>query len=163
LQQAALRMFHLSTLKSRLSTPPRQVLSLPLLTSPLQLTENTATSSPAFATLTHHVNRNPFLCHSYRKHPGVGSHLSNERVRSFPESFSDHDSRNTNRNSRPLLATRHSPPACPECSRIATKPFGIRTYKKRACNFFRIRTSKTQDLKSFRIRTYEKRPGGGAQ
>jgi hypothetical protein len=37
-----------------------------------QLIENPATLSPAFATLTSHVNPNPFVCHSYRKTPGVG-------------------------------------------------------------------------------------------
>src|SRR5579859_692908 len=36
-----------------------------------QLTENTATLSPSFATLTSRVNPNSFVCHSYRKHPGV--------------------------------------------------------------------------------------------
>lgn len=44
---------------------------------------------------------------------------------------------------------------------FAPIPFRIRTYEKRAGNFFRIRTYKTRHLKSFRIRTYEKRPGGG--
>jgi hypothetical protein len=97
----------------------------------------------------------------WQKHPGWGSHLSNERVQSVPGSFSDHDSPNTNHNSRPLLATRHSAAVYPERGRRATKPFRIRTYEKCACNFFRIRTSKIQDLKSFRICTYEKRPGEG--
>jgi hypothetical protein len=50
------------------------------------------------------------------------------------------------------LAARHPP--------LATIPFRIRTYEKCTPNFFRIRTSKTQDLKPFRIRTYEKTPGG---
>ena len=45
------------------------------LTSPLQPLENTATLSPAFATLTRHVNHNPFVCHSYAKHPGGGNIL----------------------------------------------------------------------------------------
>jgi hypothetical protein len=44
---------------------------------------------------------------------------------------------------------------------LATNPFIIRTYGKRAPNLFRIRTYKTQDLKSFRIRTYKKHRGGG--
>jgi hypothetical protein len=43
---------------------------------------------------------------------------------------------------------------------LPTIPFGMRTYAKRACKRFRIRTSKTQDLKPFRIRTYEKNPRG---
>jgi hypothetical protein len=62
------------------------------LTSPLQTPENTATLSPAFATLTRRVNHNPFVCHSYGKHPGWVSHLSNERVRSLPGTFRQRDS-----------------------------------------------------------------------
>ena len=37
-----------------------------------QLTENPATLSPFAATLTRRVKPNPFVCHSYKKHPGVG-------------------------------------------------------------------------------------------
>jgi hypothetical protein len=37
-----------------------------------QLTENPATLSPLLATLTRRVKPNPFVCHSYKKHPGVG-------------------------------------------------------------------------------------------
>jgi len=55
------------------------VLSTPLaspvfatLTDHAQLDENKATLSPAFATLTGHVTLNPFVCHSYEKHRGVG-------------------------------------------------------------------------------------------
>jgi len=42
------------------------------LTDSPQLIENPATLSPAFATLTSRVNPNPFVCHSYKKHPGWG-------------------------------------------------------------------------------------------
>jgi hypothetical protein len=42
------------------------------LTAPRQLNENSTTLSPLAATLTSHVNHNPFVCHSYKKHPGVG-------------------------------------------------------------------------------------------
>jgi oxygen-dependent protoporphyrinogen oxidase len=42
------------------------------LTSLSQIAENAATLSPAFATLTSPVNHNPFVCHSYTKHPGWG-------------------------------------------------------------------------------------------
>ena len=48
------------------------------LKSSLQLTENTATLSPFAATLTDFVNHNPFVCHSYRKHPGWGLHPSSQ-------------------------------------------------------------------------------------
>src|SRR5580693_4174360 len=43
---------------------------------------------------------------------------------------------------------------------LATIPFKIRTYEKRARNSCRIRTSKTQDLKLFRMNTYEKNGEG---
>jgi hypothetical protein len=42
------------------------------LTGSLQLIENQATLSPAFATLTHFVTVKSFVCHSYKKAPGVG-------------------------------------------------------------------------------------------
>jgi len=99
-----------------------------------QLTENSPTLSPVPATLTGRVKHNPFVCHSYRKHPG--SHLSSQR--SFRPGFS-----------RPnFLRTRHS-----LLSSISSK---IRTSEKTACNSFRIHTSKTQHLKPFRMNTYEK-------
>ena len=53
------------------TTPPLSPFTATL-ASPLQSTENLATLSPAFATLTRHVNHNPFVCHSYKKHPGWG-------------------------------------------------------------------------------------------
>ena len=99
--------FELSNLQTILPASP----FFATLTRPLQPLENTTTLSPAVATLTSRVKVNPFVCHSYKKHPGWGSHLSNERVRSVPGSFSDHDSRSTNHNSHPLLVTRHSPPS----------------------------------------------------
>ncbi len=107
---------------------------LATLTSHLQLTENTATLSPAFATLTDRVRHNSFVCHSYRKHPGWGSHRSSQ-IFFF-------------RN----LTTRLSP--------LSAMSFVIRTYGKSASNSCRIRTSKTQDLKPFRMNTSEKTPGG---
>jgi hypothetical protein len=157
--------FELSNLQTILPLSP----FFATLTSPLQPPENTATLSPAFATLTRRVNHNPFVCHSYTKQPGWGSHPSNVRVRSVPGSFSDHDSRNTDHNSHPLLVIRHSPsvaasalflPPVTGLQSQVTKSFTIRTYRKCAYNFFRIPTSKTQYLKPFRINTYEKRPGG---
>ena len=41
-----------------------------ILTSHLQLAENTTTLSPAFATLARRVKHKSFVCHSYRKHRG---------------------------------------------------------------------------------------------
>ena len=43
------------------------------LTRQSQLIANPAALSPAFATLTSFVNPNPFVCHSYKKHRGVGT------------------------------------------------------------------------------------------
>jgi hypothetical protein len=103
-----------------------------------QLTEKSATLSPVPATLTRRVKYNPFACHSYRKHPGWGSHPSSQ-VFSFCN-----------------LTTRHSRLVYPEASRRTTISFRICTSPKRARNSRRIRTSKTQDLKPFRIRTYKK-------
>ena len=40
------------------------------LTSLSQIAENTPTLSPIFAALSSRVNHNPFVCYSYRKHPG---------------------------------------------------------------------------------------------
>jgi hypothetical protein len=107
---------------------------LATITSHLQLTENTATLSPAFATLTDRVRNNSFVCHSYKKHPGWGSHRSSQ-IFFF-------------RN----LTTRLSP--------LSAMSFVIRTYGKSASNSCRIRTSKTQDLKPFRMNTSEKTPRG---
>lgn len=42
------------------------------LTNTAQLVENSTTSSPAFATLTNFAPPNFFVCHSYKKTPGVG-------------------------------------------------------------------------------------------
>jgi hypothetical protein len=47
------------------------------LTSQLQLAENKTTLSPAVATLTSRVKHNPFVCHSYKKHPGWGYAIVN--------------------------------------------------------------------------------------
>ena len=59
--------FELSTVNLFQATPfPATLASLP------QTAENATTLSPAFATLTNHVNHKPFVCHSYKKTPGVG-------------------------------------------------------------------------------------------
>ena len=42
-------------------------------TDTAQLVENKGALSPLFATLTSFVTRKPFICHSYRKHRGVGA------------------------------------------------------------------------------------------
>src|SRR6202795_1340663 len=61
--------------------------SLPLSPFPATLTryshiiENTATLSPAFATLTGRVKHKFFVCHSYKKHPGWGYRLASSPLR----------------------------------------------------------------------------------
>jgi len=47
-------------------------------TGQLQLAENTTTLSPVVATLTGRVTHNPFVCHSYKKHPGWGYPLQSK-------------------------------------------------------------------------------------
>ena len=42
-----------------------------------QLIENPAALSRAVAILTRHVHHNPFVCHSYKKHPGRGAAIVN--------------------------------------------------------------------------------------
>ena len=95
------------------------------LTDHQQLTENPATLSPCPATLTRRVNHNPFVCHSYKKHPGVGGVTAFKR-----QIFDSPHSLRTERSGFRVsvlvfqfpLATRRSP--------LATIPFRIRTYEK---------------------------------
>ncbi len=119
------------------------------LTVSSQLTENPATLSPVFATLTRHVKPSPFVCHSYKKHPGVGvprqifplSHSSTFSVDSavsVPGVYPDR------------VGALNSPPPFCIASTIANS-FTIRTYAKHTRNPFRIRTSKTRHLKPFRM------------
>ena len=133
------------------------------LASSLQITEKSATLSPAFATLTSHVKHKSCVCHSYKKHPGVGC-----------PSFSANSVPSALKSTRALPSTDpfdapHHPPHCfsffhqsPVTNHQSqvTKSFIIRTYAKCARNSFTMNTSKTQDLKLFRINTYGKTGGG---
>jgi len=137
---------------------------LATLTTSLQLTENTSTLSPFVATLTNHVNHKPFVCHSYKKHRGVGipsgCHPESSEGSAFLCRLSPLPRRAYPAKGNPIpgssrilpLVTGHQPPV--------TNLFRIRTYTKSPDNSNRIRTSKTQDLKPFRIRTYKKTRGG---
>jgi len=80
-----------------------------------QLIENPAALSRVVATLTRHLHLNPFVCHSYKKHPGGGY---------------------TPKPGIPFcnLTTRHSP--------LATKSFRIRTSKTQHLKPFRMNTYK---------------------
>jgi len=104
-----------------------------------QLIENPATLSPVVATLTRHLHHNPFVCHSYKKHPGGGCTL--QPAISFPN-----------------LATRHSPLAT---SWVHPLP-PVTSHQSRITKSFIICTSKTQHLKPFRMNTYKKTREGGA-
>ena len=120
------------------------------LTSHLQSHQNTTALSPAFAALTNQVTRNSFVCHSYKKHPGVGW------AASFKPQFFDlppQTSRLTTRiSSFQFRISVRSPYR-------ALKSFTIRTSAKYTRNPFGIRTYKTQDLKPFRMNTYKKTGG----
>jgi hypothetical protein len=63
-----------SSFRSKSRPATRLTPFLATLTDSPQLAENSPTLSPFPATLTQHVNHNPFVCHSYRKHPGVGGY-----------------------------------------------------------------------------------------
>jgi hypothetical protein len=107
---------------------------LATLTTSLQLTENTSTLSSAFATLTNLVNHNSFVCHSYKKHRGVGipsrCHPKSSEGSAFlcplsPLPRRGYPAKGNLSLASPLilpLVTSHQPPV--------TNFFRIRTYKK---------------------------------
>src|SRR5579859_6273556 len=152
------------------------------LTGESQLIENPAALSPVLATLTRHVHHNPFVCHSYKKHPGarIPSECHPERGEgsSFSRSLAplprqSHPSKGNPAIvaalSLPLVTSHQSPgtasvlsltPVTSHQSRI-TNSFIIRTSIKPAHKLFRMNTSKTQHLKPFRMNTYKKTGEGG--
>jgi hypothetical protein len=65
---------HPSSFRSHVPTAAPPTPFPATLAASLQPTEIPATLSPFAATLTGRINHNPFVCHSYKKHPGVGSH-----------------------------------------------------------------------------------------
>jgi hypothetical protein len=67
------------------ATAHPQVLSLPLLDASPQSSENTATLSPFAATLTGRVKPKSCVCHSYKKHRGVGGHRATASQNCHPE------------------------------------------------------------------------------
>jgi hypothetical protein len=164
---------------SSLSTPlanrsPRSRLSpFPAtLGGKLQLIENPATLSLVAATLTRHVHHNPFVCRSYKKHPGGGAAIVNFFVAQTSvcaflrlsasqrsQAKDPHELKNLavlpltslprpyrDHKSPVTASVRTLPPVTSHQSRI-TKSFIIRTYAKSAHKLFRMNTSKTQDLK----------------
>jgi hypothetical protein len=174
-------------LSSLLNLPAfkRSNLQTPLCVSPFpatltddpQLTENPATLSPVPATLTSRVKHNPFVCHSYKKHPGWGYTFQSKIISPFscspvsnpnPSGIGTDEETQGQHTIGPAGSGGTANPGCPlpsftaHGSRVTdhdssvTKSCRIRTSAKPACNPCRIRTSKTQDLKPFRMNTYEK-------
>jgi len=133
------------------------------LTDSSQPIENPATLSPVFVTLTSRVNPNPCVCHSYKKHPGVGcpsfSANSVPSALKFTRALPSTDPFDAPHRPPHCFSSFHQSPVTIHQSQSA-KSFIIRTYAKCARNSFRMNTSKTQDLKLFRINTYEKTGGG---
>ena len=146
-----------------------------------QLIENTPALSPVVATLTSHVKANPFVCRSYKKHPGWESPIvdffvaqtsvcallrqsaSQRSEAKDPQALKNLAVLSVGSHKSPITAWVLSLPPVTNHPSPITKSFGIRTSEKHTCNPFGIRTSKTQHLKSFRIRTCKKRGVGGRQ
>src|SRR5580658_7014280 len=117
---APLRYLFSGSLNSKVSTINLSSLSsfAATLTDTPQSTENKTTLSPAFVTLTHFVNPNPLVCHSYKKHPGWGTH---------PRAFS------------PIFRTADAIPFRIRTYEKHTRnPFGIRTSKTQHLKSFRM-------------------------
>jgi len=170
----------LATSHSSLATAPLTPFPATL-SGKSQLIENTPALSPVVATLTSHVKANPFVCHSYKKHPGWESAIVNFFVAQTsvcalsrqsasqrseakdPQALKNLAVLSVASHKSPVTAWVLSLPAVTNHPSPITKSFGIRTSEKHTCNPFGIRTSKTQHLKSFRIRTCKKRGVGGRQ
>ena len=108
------------------------------LTSLLQTAENATTLSPAVATLTERVKHKSFVCHSCKKHPGVGiphknfpllhsSIFSVNSALSVPSALNSLSPISADSQSASSQADRSTPRYT---SRIAN-PRRIRTYEKR--------------------------------
>src|SRR5579859_7802027 len=153
-------------------------LFLATLTALPQLKENKVTLSPVVATLTSHVKANPFVCRSYKKHPGWESPIvdffvaqtsvcallrqsaSQRSEAKDPQALKNLAVLSVGSHKSPITAWVLSLPPVTNHPSPITKSFGIRTSEKHTCNPFGMRTSKTQHLNPFRIRTYEKRGVG---
>ena len=128
-----------------------------ILADHLQLTENPATLSPAFATLTRRVKLNPFVCHSYKKHRGWGLHPSSQ-------TFS---LRNPTTRLSPLPTIAVPTPAPPALGPtwphlfLSLRSSRITVYGTRATFPLSTNHSSLATI-SFRFRTYKK-TGGGAR
>ena len=87
--------------------------SLATLAGLRQLAENTATLSPAFATLTNRVKHKSCVCHSCKKTPGVGVRLLNTLLLHCAQPFpifstpGKHRSHRNTCNSNPLIGLLH--------------------------------------------------------
>ena len=160
------------------------------LASSMQITDKSATLTPAFATLTSPVKHKSCVCHSCKKHPGCRvpivncfvaltsvcvplGHLTPATFETEqPQDFKNHAVLPAPDRKSPVSALVLSlPPLASHQSRV-TKSFTtlrlravsarrIRTFAKCTRNFFTMNTSKTEDLKLFRMNTYKKSGGGG--
>ena len=146
--------------------------------SSLQITDKSATLTPAFATLTSRVKHKSCVCHSYKKHPGWRGTINNFFVAQTsicaplghlapaisetkqPREFKKPAVFPAPYRRSPVIAPVLSlPPVTRHQPRI-TKSFTIRTYAKCARNSFTRNTSKTKNIRLFRMNTYKK-PGVG--
>ena len=149
----------LATIHSSLATAPLTPFPATL-SGKSQLIENPAALSRAVATLTRHVHHNPFVCRSYKEHPGWRGAIVNFFVtqtsvcallRHLTPASSETKHPQEFKNLAVLPVTSHEspatscvhplPPVTSHQSRI-TNSFIIRTSAKRAHNLFRMNTSK---------------------
>src|SRR5579859_1665457 len=160
----------LATSHSSLATAPLTPFPATL-SGKSQLIENTPALSPVVATLTSHVKANPFVCHSYKKHPGWESALVNFFVAQTsvcalsrqsasqrseaqdPQALKNLAVLSVGSHKSPITAWVLSLPPVTNRPSPITKSFTIRTYEKHARNSFGIRTYEKHARNSFGIRT----------
>src|SRR5579859_5846186 len=154
---------NLSTFRQgiHLSLAPAPLTPFPAtLSGESQLIENPDALSRVVATLTCHLHHNPFVCHSYKKHPGarIPSECHPERGEgsSFSRSFSPLPRQSHPSKGNPAIVAALSLPLVTSHQSRITNSFIIRTSIKPAHKLFRMNTSKTQHLKPFRMNTYKK-------
>src|SRR5579859_6681869 len=171
-QHSNLSMFR-QGIHSSLATAPLTPFPATL-TDRSQLTENPATLSPVFATLTRSVKLNPFVCHSYKNHGGWRRAIGNFFVAqtsacaplgrltpASPESKHPQEFKNlavlpVTLHQSPATSRVHPlPPVTSHQSRI-TNSCRFRTSEKHARKPSEMNTSKTQHLKPFRMNTSKK-------
>jgi len=161
-QHSNLSMFR-QPIRSSLATSP--ITPFPAtLTGESQLIENPAALSPALATLTRHLRLNPFVCHSYKKHPGarIPSECHPERGEgsSFSRSFSPLPRQSHPSKGNPAIVAALSLPLVTSHQSLVTASVlslpPVTSHQSRITNSFIIRTSIKPAHKLFRMNTYKK-------